>query len=239
VWCRFDRIQVFTDRDAAAVAELAPELLDRVRVTPFGIDVPEIVDPAREEHGLVLFVGNFTHPPNVDAAGWLVSEIMPRLRVLVPGVRLVLVGGGASKRLGSLAGDDVRVVADVDSVAPWLEAASVVLAPVRTGGGMRMKVLHALASGKAVVTTPRGAQGLALHGSEPPLVTAEDAEAIATATARLLGDEPLRHSLGLRARRFAVEHHSGAAYAKRLERVYAEAIAEHGRSLTPTGVVER
>ncbi len=230
VWRRFDLIQVFTERDAAAVAELAPDLLDRVRVTPFGIDVPEALDTAQEEPGLVLFVGNFTHPPNVDAALWLVSEIMPRLRTLVPGVQLVLVGGEAAKRIASLARDDVQVVADVDAVEPWLEAASVVLAPVRTGGGMRMKVLQALASGKAVVTTPRGAEGFRLDGSEPPLVTADDADGIATATARLLEDKPLRRALGLRARRYAVEHHSGAAYARRLERVYAEAIAERGRA---------
>jgi polysaccharide biosynthesis protein PslH len=226
VWRRFDRIQVFSDRDAAAVAELAPDLLERVRVTPFGIDVPVAADPAREQAGLVLFVGNFTHPPNVDAADWLVTEVMPLLRSLVPGSRLQLVGSGAD-RVEHLAAPDVDVVADVDVIAAYLERASVVIAPIRTGGGMRMKVLQALASGKAVVTTTRGAQGLALGGIDAPLVIAEHADEIATATAQLLEDDALRRMLGARARDFVVEHHSTAAYARRLEGVYEEAVAQH------------
>jgi polysaccharide biosynthesis protein PslH len=230
-WRRFDRIQVFTQRDADAVVELAPDLLGRVRVTPFGIDVPEAVDPALARPGVVLFVGNFTHPPNVDAARWLVDEVMPRLRSLVAGSRLVLVGGAAGL-IEHLAAPDVEVVADVDAVAPYLSMASVVVAPVRTGGGMRMKVLQALASGKAVVTTARGAQGLAVSGAEPPLVIAEDAEAIAIAAADLLQDEARRRLLGSRARDFVLAQHGLDAYARRLEVVYEEAIAEHRAGLS-------
>lgn len=226
VWARFDRIQVFTERDAAAIGELAPALRERVRVTPFGIDVPAAVDPAREQPGLVLFVGNFTHPPNVDAASWLVADVMPRLRSLVPESRLLLVGGAAD-RIGHLAAADISVVADVDAVAPYLEQASVVVAPVRTGGGMRMKVLYALAAGKAVVTTPRGAEGLVPVGSEAPFVIAGDADGIATAVARLLDDDRLRRQLGARARSFVLEHYDTTAYARRLETVFDEVVGEH------------
>ena len=226
VWARFDRIQVFTERDAAAIGELAPALRERVRVTPFGIDVPAAVDPAREQPGLVLFVGNFTHPPNVDAACWLVADVMPRLRSLVPESRLLLVGGAAD-RIGHLAAADISVVADVDAVAPYLEQASVVVAPVRTGGGMRMKVLYALAAGKAVVTTPRGAEGLVPVGSEAPFVIAGDADGIATAVARLLDDDRLRRQLGARARSFVLEHYDTTAYARRLETVFDEVVGEH------------
>jgi polysaccharide biosynthesis protein PslH len=126
----------------------------------------------------------------------------------------------------------VEVVADVDAVAPYLSMASVVVAPVRTGGGMRMKVLQALASGKAVVTTARGAQGLAVSGAEPPLVIAEDAEAIAIAVADLLQDEARRRLLGSRARGFVLAQHGLDAYARRLEVVYEEAIAEHRAGLS-------
>jgi glycosyltransferase involved in cell wall biosynthesis len=228
VWSRFDRIQVFTERDAAVIAELAPHLRERVRVTPFGIDAPPAADPAREQPGLVLFVGNFTHPPNVDAACWLVDGVMPRLRALVPGSRLLLVGGAADS-IDHLAAADVDVVADVDALAPYLEEASVVVAPVRTGGGMRMKVLYALASGKAVVTTPRGAEGLVSAGSEPPFVLADDADGIANAVARLLGDDRSRRQLGARARSFVLEHYDTSAYARRLETVFDELIAERHR----------
>ncbi len=107
-----------------------------------------------------------------------------------------------------------------------MERAAVVLAPVRSGGGMRMKVLHALAAGKAVVTTPLGARGLD-GSSTAPLAVADDAQGIAAAAARLLADPAERRALGLSARAYAQERYGPDAYAARLEAVYAEAIALH------------
>jgi glycosyltransferase involved in cell wall biosynthesis len=100
-----------------------------------------------------------------------------------------------------------------------------VLAPVRTGGGMRMKVLHALASGKAVVTTSRGTEGYSSEGRTPPLAVADDAVAVAAVAAELLGDDVWRRELGHRGRAFALEHHAPGPWAERLESVYEEACA--------------
>jgi glycosyltransferase involved in cell wall biosynthesis len=122
-----------------------------------------------------------------------------------------------------LAGPHVEVIADAPSVRPHLETACVVLAPVRTGGGMRMKILYALASGKPVVTTSRGAEGYSGPRRIAPLAVADDAESIATLTAELLGDRHRRRALGEWGRAFALEHHSPAAWATRLENVYHEA----------------
>jgi len=225
VWGRFDRIQVFSGRDSSRVAEIAPELADRVRVNPFGIDLPEPVDPGREEPGLVLFTGNYTHPPNVDAALWLAREIMPRVRALRADARLRLVGPAAPPEVRALAGPDVEVLGEVPSMRPQLEAAAVVVAPVRIGGGMRMKVLDALASQKAVVTTSRGAEGFLLPDDELPLVIADDADAIAAATAGLLNDHEWRRRLAARARSFAVEHHSADAFARRMDAIFEDVVA--------------
>jgi glycosyltransferase involved in cell wall biosynthesis len=87
---------------------------------------------------------------------------------------------------------------------------------------MRMKVLHAMAMGKAVVTTPRGTDGFAMNGSQPPLVTAEDAKTFAKAIAELLSDREKRIDLGIRAREFVQANFSPQAYARRIEENYAE-----------------
>jgi glycosyltransferase involved in cell wall biosynthesis len=224
-WRRFDRIQVFSHEDATILGQLAPDIVDKVRVTPFGIVLPEPADPQLEQRGLILFVGNFYHPPNVDAVVWLVHDIMPRLRSRTPGVRLRIVGGGAGARVLSLGGQDVEILGEVPTMLPHLAAASVVLAPIRTGGGMRMKVLTALAHGKAVVTTQRGAAGLAL-GHGPPLVVGEDPTSLALATARLLDDDAARRQLGARARAYVMRYYSAEAYGRRLEAVYHE-VARH------------
>jgi glycosyltransferase involved in cell wall biosynthesis len=225
-WGRFDRVQVFSRRDAEAIAGLAPEAAPRVRVDPFGLVLPPAADPARQAEGTMLFVGAFHHPPNRDAALWLAREILPAVRERCPEARLRIVGSGPPPEVRELAGPAVEVVADAPSVLPHTEEAAVVMAPVRTGGGMRMKVLQAMAAGKAVVTTPRGTEGYTGFGEEPPLAVGESATEIAAATAALLGDDERRLALGERAREFAERHHSPEAWAERQTAVFEEAIAE-------------
>jgi len=228
-WRRFDRVQVFSQRDADAVAELAPDVAPRLRVNPFGLVLPPRAHPAREVAGTILFVGAFAHPPNRDAAIWLAREILPAVLARQPEARLRIVGSAPSAEVRALAGAHVEVVADAPSVLPHLEEAAVVMAPVRTGGGMRMKVLQAMAAGKAVVTTGRGTEGYTGFGAEPPLEVADSEAEIAAATAALLADDARRLALGERAREFAEHHYSPEAWAERLTAVYEEAREGAGR----------
>ena len=222
-WRRFDRVQVFSRRDADAVAELAPDVAPRLRVDPFGLVLPPRANPACEVGGTILFVGAFAHPPNRDAAIWLAREILPGVVERYPEARLRIVGSAPPAEVRALAGPQVELVADAPSVLPHLEEAAVVMAPVRTGGGMRMKVLQAMAAGKAVVTTTRGTEGYTGFGEEPPLAVADGEAEIAAATAALLADDEGRLRLGERAREFAERHHSPEAWAERLTAVYEEA----------------
>jgi len=224
-WRRFDLVQVFSESDARAVTEQAPDLAPRVRLNPYGMVLPPAADPAAEIAGTILFAGTFSHLPNRDAARWLAREIMPLVVDRAPVARLRIVGSSPPREVLDLAGPRVEVIADAPSVEPHLNAASVVIAPVRSGGGMRMKVLEPLARGKAVVTTPLGAEGFTGFEDEPPFEVAETSEEIATATARLLGDDSRRRELAARAREFAERHHSPQAWAARLEAVYEEAVA--------------
>lgn len=224
-WNRFDLVEVFSRRDADTLAELAPEVAPKVRVDPFGLVLPPAADPAREVAGTVLFVGHFAHSPNRDAAHWLAGEIMPAVRARFPGARLRIVGSEAPPEIVALAAPDVEVIADAPSVLPHLEQAAVVLAPVRTGGGMRMKVLQAMAAGKAVVTTPRGREGYDFFGEEPPLAIADSESGIAATTAALLADGGQRRALGVRAREFAERHFGPEPWAQRMTAVYEEAHA--------------
>jgi glycosyltransferase involved in cell wall biosynthesis len=225
-WGRFGRVLAFGRRDAAAIAELAPEVAARVRVSPFGLELPLAADPAREQTGVLLFTGNFTHFPNRDAAAWLANEIMPILRERQPGAQLRIVGGQPPPETLGLAGPGVDVFPDPPSIESHMEEASVVVAPVRTGGGMRMKVLQALAAGKAVVTTHRGMEGFDCFGAAPPLLIADTVERFAEETAALLRDSSHRGELGSRARAFAERHHSPTAWAARLEAIYEDARRE-------------
>jgi polysaccharide biosynthesis protein PslH len=221
VWRRFDCIQVFTPRDAESMMRMAPDLAGRVRINPFSLEIPPQSDPCREEEGTILFCGSFVHPPNVDAALWLGEEIMPALRVLYSGARLMIVGSSAPQKVRALACADITVVGEVPEIEPYIERAAIVLAPIRIGGGMRVKVLQSMAMGKAVVATTRAADGLCAPGHALPLALADDVDGIAHHVAALLSSQEARRALGSRARAFASQYHSPEAYARRLEDIYA------------------
>jgi len=131
-WRRFDRVLAFGRRDAAAIAELAPEAAARVRVSPFGLALPPAADPGQGQAGSLLFVGNFTHQPNHDAAIWLAREIMPAVLARQPQARLRIVGANAPAEILALADAAIEVIADAPDVEPLMQAATVVVAPVRT-----------------------------------------------------------------------------------------------------------
>ncbi|OGO62063.1 MAG: hypothetical protein A2032_06525, partial [Chloroflexi bacterium RBG_19FT_COMBO_49_13] len=219
VWRKFDRIQAFTERDAQAIRVMAPEMAKQVRVNPFGIEIPDSSAVDAQEQNTILFVGNFTHAPNVDAALWLGKEIMPLLRDAQTGIRLWLIGIYPPPEVKALACNDIEVTGPVPEIEPYFARASLVVAPVRIGGGMRMKVLQAMALGKAIVTTSRGADGLAVNDLQPPLVIADDSPGFAQAVVRLLSDESARRELGSQARAYVVANFSAQAYARRIESI--------------------
>jgi glycosyltransferase involved in cell wall biosynthesis len=206
---------------------MAPEISDRIRINPFGIEVSEKAEADREEPETLVFVGSFGHRPNVDAALWLGDEVMPLLRARRPGVRLFIVGSEPPTEVRDLASENIIVTGRVPEVEPFIERAAVVLAPVRTGGGQRTKVLQGMAMGKAVITTPLGAEGLELAGEQPPVVVRDDVEGIVASTIDLLDSPGTRQKLGRCARAAVEEHYSPEAFARRMEAVCAELRSGH------------
>lgn len=225
VWNRFDRLQVFTESDARTLCRIAPSMTARVRINPFGVDAPSRTAGVDETPGVVLFVGGFLHPPNIDAALWLAQGILPLVQRRLPGARLQLVGSSPPRAIQQLQRPDVEVTGYVHSLAPYLERAAVVVAPLRSGGGMRVKVLQAMAAGKAVVATPLATEGLHefLPGA-PPLRVAATTEAFAEEVTRLLESADDRHDLGRRAREFVTEFHTWDAYSRRFEAICEELV---------------
>ncbi len=229
-WSRYDAVTVLTARDAATLTLIAPELADRVHVVPFGI-VPPIPGSDHEiEPSTIAFIGNYTHAPNVDAALWLVEEILPIVRRVAPDAMVRLAGPSAPAAIRSLASDTVDVLGWVDDADEFLRRATVVVAPVRTGGGMRVKVLHAMALGKALVTTSRGAEGLS-DEDRTAIAIADDADAFGAVVGQLLSDSAGRAAIGAQARRVVIERYGVVPAARRVVAVYETIVAE--RNLHP------
>jgi glycosyltransferase involved in cell wall biosynthesis len=223
-----DAVVAFTERDRATLAALAPGARV-VRITP-GIALPaQPSDPVGAQPPRVLFLGSFGHPPNIDAATRLARALMPAVRARVPGAELEIVGAAPPAEVRALAGDAVVVTGPVADARPYLDRAAVVAAPLRLGGGVRVKVLEALASGKAMVATPLALAGLDVVPGTHALVGESDTE-LSDALAVLLEDPDRRRRLGRAARDWAIEHlgweHAATAYAD----LYTTLLAEHGRT---------
>ena len=183
---------VCTEADRAAIAR------PKVRIVPNGyarpaapVGHPERPVPARG--GVVAFVGLLTYAPNVDAARFLVEQVLPHLRAARPDVEVHLVGR-AGPEVEALAAPDVLVFGEVDEVAAALARADLVAVPVRFGGGTRIKVLEAMAQRVPIVTTSVGCEGLGVRDGVEAVVV-DDPVAFARACDDLLGDPVRRGAL--------------------------------------------
>jgi hypothetical protein len=175
---------------------------------------------AQSPDGLPPGLGVMFTAMGPDAARWLAGETLPQVRITHPHARLLVVGADPPPAICQLASDAVVVTGRVPAVEPFLESAAVVAAPVRTGGGMRRKVLHAMALARPVVTTTRGAHGVWNPAATPTMLIADDAAGIARHIVSLLDSPELRRTLGMHARAAVIAHHRRTQFADRVAALY-------------------
>jgi polysaccharide biosynthesis protein PslH len=223
---QFEAIVVFAERDLAAVEPTAGKA--RLVRIPLAVDVPpEPLSAVGSDPPTILFVGSFGHYPNVDAALWLARGIFPRVLERVPQARLDLVGQEPGKEIRSLAGGAISVHGSVPDVTPYLDRAAVAVAPIRLGGSMRMKVLETIAAGKALVATPRAAEGVEARPGEHYLL-AEDEDAVVEALAQLLEHRERRRALGKGARAWAEQNLGWERGVRAFEGLYEALVLGNG-----------
>ncbi len=155
----------------------------------------------------LVFTGKMDFRPNVDAVVWFMDQVWPRVRQAVPEAQFFIVGRSPHRRLFSR-GDTpgVFITGEVPDVRPYLHHAQVYVAPLRVGGGTRLKLLEAMAMRRAIVSTTVGAEGYPVQAGEH-LLLADTPEAFADAVVTLLQDEDLRRRLGDAAREFVTRHY--------------------------------
>jgi glycosyltransferase involved in cell wall biosynthesis len=171
-------------------------------VVPNGCDLPPDPTPVPPT-GTLLFVGSLAYGPNGDAVRWWMDAIWP---LLPPGSPPLTVVGRGAEVLGLPTGTPgVDIVGEVEDVGPHLARARAVLIPLRQGSGTRLKLLEAMAWGRPVVSTSKGAEGIDVRDGRDLLI-ADDAQAFATATSRLVNDGALVARLTASGRQVAERH---------------------------------
>jgi len=224
-----DGVVVLTSRDRTELEKLGSRT--PITVIPLGTIIPPLpLNPAGIDPPRVLFVGNFMHPPNIAAARSLAENIFPAIKRRLPNAQLDIVGANAPGSIRDLAGPGVNVVGRVPEVTPYLDRAAVVAVPLRSGGGMRVKVIEALAAGKALVASPLAAEGLA---ADPPLLLAESDAEFVDAICSLLDSPSRRIELAGRGRRWAKKHLSWERSIGMHEQLYDQLLADAPPRLIP------
>jgi glycosyltransferase involved in cell wall biosynthesis len=226
---RREELETYRDADVVCVCSAADErrLLDQVpgartAVIPNAADVeyyqPRPTDPPPDGRTVVYF-GLLSTVPNVDGVIHFVQDIWPRIAEAQPEARCKIIGGRPPPSLLALAGPRVELTGFVSDLRPHLAAAAAVVVPLRLGGGTRLKIVEAMAMGKAIVSTKLGAEGIeALPGRD--LLIHDEPAAFADAVSRLLADPDLAARIGQSARRLAVRQYSWSGAAQALEGFY-------------------
>ena len=222
--CRLaDRVLAVSAPDAAGLRRLVPGLSPTV--IPNGIDLsaypPDLPPTPAMGDAALVFTGKMDFRPNVDAVLWFARHILPRITQQVPQAHLWVVGQQPHRRLQALRDHPaVTLTGWVDDTRPYLAGSAVVVAPLRAGGGTRLKLLEAMAMERAVVTTRFGAEGFPVT-SDRELVLADTPQHFAAAVVALLQDPARRAALGRTARRFVQTGYDWEVLIPRLEAVLA------------------
>lgn len=196
-----------SDEDASAIRQMAPDV--RLAVAGIAVDTdavrPVTTPPAGRE---VLFVGGLHWPPNVEAVAFFLDDVWPRVSAACPDARFTVVGrrdNPLARLRESLPG--VTFAGYVDDLERFYERRPLVVAPILSGSGLRVKILDAMAHGLPVVSTTVGCEGIGAHHGQH-LLTADAPAHFADAVVSLLKDGELASRLGASGRTLVEQHFS-------------------------------
>jgi glycosyltransferase involved in cell wall biosynthesis len=227
---KMDRIQVCSRDNREYLESFRPQLRGRIDDNlRAGIDTAryEYHEDGREPYTM-LFLGSFRHLPNEEALRWFVSQVFPKILDKEPRAKLVIIGSDPPPRhalpdAGANA-DSIELIGFVDDVRTALAKYSVFLCPILSGSGVRVKLLEAFAAGIPVVSTYKGAEGLA-HDDGEYCALADDPGAFADHVVDLLEDQGKALRMARAARAFVTEERDMQKMTEKLVASYAECVA--------------
>lgn len=202
-----DWVTAVSEQDKRSLTQLIPDLQTPITVIPNCIDVKQYQPPDAAAFDFdLVFSGKMDYRPNVDAVLWFAEYVWPLIVKERPLTTWAIVGQKPHARLGRLERlSGVTVTGWVESVQPYLAGAKVYIMPFRVGSGTRLKLIEAMAAGKAIVSTPMGAEGFSVADQRELWLAVTPAE-MATAVNQLLSDPEKRKRLGKNAQALADQY---------------------------------
>ena len=216
-------ITAASERDAEIYREMLPEAL--VETIENGVDLDAYTpDPDAEEPETFVYTGSYDWLPNSDAVVYFCTEVWPGIRQAMPDARFLAVGKQPTLEMQGFDGrDGITVTGRVEDVAPYILRASVYVVPLRIGGGTRLKILEAMACGKAIVSTSIGCEGLDVRPGRDMVVADGSSEFVEVAV-RLGTELDERRTLGRVARARVEERYGWDTIGARMNEFYTRLI---------------
>lgn len=197
-----------------------------IYVVPNGVDT-QYFQPNNNEHmeDALVFTGSMDWLPNNDAITYFCCEILPLIWKRNANIKLYVVGKSPSAEVKELAKKDNRVIVTgrVDDVRPYIEKSKIFIVPLRVGGGTRLKILEAMAMGKAIVSTTIGAEGITYTMDENILLADTPEEFSAMIVEAISNSEKIK-SLGQSGRELVLESYDWAVVGRLLRHFYRKVV---------------
>ncbi|MCF0212432.1 MAG: glycosyltransferase [Bacteroidales bacterium] len=201
----YDAVVCVAATDAATFRKECPSLRKPMFVLPFGV-VPPKEEPTAPS-SKVYHLGAMDWLPNQEGVRWLAHEVWPLVRQQCPDAELYLAGRRMDNKMMAWQLPGVHPVGEVEDAAQFLEDKGICLVPLFAGSGIRVKMIEAMAAGKAVVSTSIGVQGIEAQNGEHLLI-GDTAADFAHQVVRLLHDDALRLSLATKGRQLIDQHYN-------------------------------
>ena len=229
----FDLTVTVSDLDTAVLSKLAPGA--RVVTIPNGVDTDYYVPANAGPRTGCVFVGGTTWFPNRDGLEWFAGDILPRMRQLGLDAPVTWVGRVTDAERAEYAGaPGLNFTGYVDDIRPHVRSAACFIAPLRVGGGTRLKILDAWALGMPVVATSIACEGLeAVH--EGNILIADDVEAFVREVVRVLAEPILAARLGTAGRAVAERRYSWTVLGTAMRGLYRDVLARRGTQAGTAG----
>jgi len=214
----FDAIIVLTERDQKILKEFSPA--SKSTLIPTGVDTGYYSFRSEDigDDNLV-FVGNYRHYPNYDAFKYFVCEIFPEIVKKRENSKFFAVGSGVIGDMKKFASENVIITGEIEDIRPFLKKAAVFVAPVRLGGGIKGKILEAMASGVPVVATKEAGSGIKCLNGRDILISNNNEEFINN-TIDLLGNGQKRKNISRNARSLVEKNYDWKNIADELDLFY-------------------
>jgi glycosyltransferase involved in cell wall biosynthesis len=202
---RFHHVIAVSEHDRQQMLGMDPG--SAITVVPTGVDTQKYgaVPHASANPPRIVFTGSMDWEPNIDAVIYFVKAIFPRVCAEFPSAVFQIVGRNPHPRVQNLASRSIVVTGTVPSVGEYLREATLVVVPLRIGGGTRLKIFEAMAMGKAVISTSIGTEGLDVKSGHD-VILADDETSFADAIKLLLQDSALRRRYEEAAARLAAQY---------------------------------